>query len=293
MTQTLDITLLRTLVAIEECGGFGRAAAALYISQPTVSQHVRMLEQRLGHALVEKEGRRSKFTPAGEKLLIEARRILAVHDEALARLDAAGRHDIVLGSTETAADQLLPKLLRHLRTAFPDRQVLFQIERSTQMVVAVEKGTIDLAIVLDTGNSIPGALVGTLPLNWYSAPDWNDITDGVVPLAAYLEPCGMRQRALQELAANGLRANIVAESGTLEGVIAAARAGLCTAVLPSAGRAPEGLIVRHDLPSLGEISVRLTTRRGLDRSIEQVAVDALDDFFERLGPVRRMHAISA
>ncbi|UYO97454.1 LysR family transcriptional regulator [Microbacterium sp. M28] len=89
MDVTLDITLLRTFVAIREHGGFGRAAAALQCSQPTVSQHVRVLERRLGLSLVEKVGRVARFTPDGERLLIEARRIISVHDEALRQLRGA------------------------------------------------------------------------------------------------------------------------------------------------------------------------------------------------------------
>ena len=90
MDETLDIALLRTLIAIDEHGGFGRAAEALHRSQPTVSQHVRVLERRLGHPLVEKDGRGARFTDRGERLLIEARRIVAVHDEALGRLRTEG-----------------------------------------------------------------------------------------------------------------------------------------------------------------------------------------------------------
>lgn len=291
MPETLDIIQLRTFVAIDECGGFGRAAAALHMSQPTVSQHVRSLERRLQQPLVQREGRRAKFTLAGERLLGEARRILAVHDEALARLDVTRTSTIVVGSTETAAEQVLPELLRTLRAAYPERQVQFHIDRSTQMTDAVAKGTIDLAVVLDTGSTIAGAEVGTLPLNWYSAPGWTPPADGeAVPLVAYVEPCGMRQRALQELTEHGRRVEIAAESGSLEGVIAAARAGLGVAVLPSAGKAPAGLMARHDFPDLGQIFVRLITRRGLDVDVEQSALTALSGFFS---VTRYVHAVSA
>lgn len=291
MAETLDIIQLRTFVAIAECGGFGRAAAALRMSQPTVSQHVRQLERRLTQQLVERDGRKAKFTPAGEKLLIEARRILAVHDEALARLDVTRARTIVLGSTETAAEQILPELLATMHEAYPDRQVQFQIDRSTQMVDAVTKGTIDLAIVLDTGATVPGTEVGALPLNWYASPQWTPpATDAPVPLVAYAEPCGMRQRALQELGDRGRRVEISAESGSLEGVIAAARAGLGVAVLPSAGRPPAGLVVRRDFPELGQIFVRLIARRGLEGGLEETALAALGGFFA----VRRyVHAVPA
>ena len=291
MAETLDIIQLRTFVAIDECGGFGRAAVALHMSQPTVSQHVRSLEKRLQQPLVERDGRRARFTLAGEKLLAEARRILAVHDEALARLDVTRARTIVVGSTETAAEQILPELLGTLRRAFPDRQVQFHIDRSTKMTDAVTKGTIDLAVVLDTGSTVAGVEVGELPLNWYASPSWQPPGHGeAVPLVAYIEPCGMRQRALQELGDIGARVDIAAESGSLEGVIAAARAGLGIAVLPTAGRALAGLVVRRDFPDLGRIFVRLITRRGLEPDVEQAAMASLDGFFA----VRRhIHAVSA
>lgn len=291
MAETLDIIPLRTFVAIAECGGFGRAAAALQMSQPTVSQHVRLLERRLSQPLVERDGRRAKFTAAGENLLIEARRILAVHDEALDRLDVTRTRTIVLGSTETAAEQILPDLLATMREAYPDRQVQFRIDRSTQMVDAVAKGTIDLAVVLDTGSTVAGVQVGALPLHWYAAPDWTPpAPEAPVPLVAYVEPCGMRQRALQELGERGRRVQIAAESGSLEGVIAAARAGLGVAVLPSAGRAPAGLVVRREFPDLGQILVRLVARRGLDADLEETALGALEGFFS----VRRyVHPVAA
>lgn len=289
--STLDIIQLRTFIAIDECGGFGRAAAALHLSQPTVSQHVRSLERRLGQALVEKDGRKAKLTLAGEKLLIEARRILAVHDEALARMDATQDRTIVIGSTETAAEQILPELLTTLRAAYPGRQIQFVIDRSTAMTEAVTRGTIDLALVLDTGQAVPGIEVGALPLNWYASAAWEPPAQNeAVSLVAYVEPCGMRQRALRELGELGRSVEIAAESGSLEGVIAAARAGLGLAVLPSIGRAPSGLVVRRDFPDLGQIYVRLVTRRGLEDDLLTTAVGAMESFF---AVKRYVHAVSA
>lgn len=282
MSSSLDLVQLRSFVAIADCGGFGRAAAALHLSQPTVSQHVRQLERRLKLTLVEKDGRRAKFTADGERLLGEARRILAVHDEALARLDASTRRVLVIGSTETAAEQVLPQLLTTLRDAYPQRQVQFTIDRSTQMTEAVTKGTIDVAILLGLNTDTPGRLVGTLPLRWFARPGQALVTDQVVPLVAYSEPCGMRQRALTELGEAGFQVDLTAESTSLEGVIGAARAGLGVAVLPSADAVPAGLEERTDLPDLGVIGVYLAVRRGVELDVEAAALSALEGFFGQL-----------
>ncbi len=283
MADSLDLVHLRSFVAIADCGGFGRAASALHLSQPTVSQHVRGLERRLKQTLVERHGRQARFTTDGERLLTEARRILAVHDEALSRLDASGRGTLVIGSTETAAEQVLPQLLGTLRDAYPGRPVQFSIDRSTQMTEAVTHGDIDVAIILGLTGDTPGRRVGALPLHWYARPGLEvPLPDGGVPLVAYSEPCGMRQRALAELGTAGHRVEVTAESTSLEGVIAAARAGLGVAVLPSAGAAPHGLVVRDDLPALGVIGVHLATRRGLDLDVESAALTAMEEFFDAL-----------
>lgn len=281
MSDALDLTQLRSFVAIADCGGFGRAASSLHLSQPTVSQHVRLLERRLKQTLMRRVGRQAQFTVEGERLLVEARHLLSVHDQALERLDASRRSRIVLGSTETAADQILPGLLEALRGAYPELAVRFRIDRSTQLADAVGKGTVDLAVLLGLGTDVPGRRVGVLPLAWFSAPDWRRPRAGEpVPLVAYSEPCGMRQLALQELGEGGRAVEVTAESTSLDGVVAAARAGLGVAVLPTLGAVPAGLVRRPDLPDLGSIGVFLAARRGLDVDLEAAGLAALEVFFD-------------
>ena len=285
MSHPLDLTHLRSLVAIAETGGFGRAATTLHVSQSTISQHVRLLEKRLGKPLVERQGRSTRFTPAGERLLVEARRILAVHDDALDRFDALLSTTVIIGSTETAAEQVLPTLLAGLRAALPERQVQFHIDRSTQMIDGVTRGTLDLAVILGFPGDIPGRQVGTLELGWYSAAGASPqlgakyATGEHVPLVAYVEPCGMRQRAMARLGDAGATVELAAESTSIEGVLAAARAGLGVAVLPRGGGGPLGLELREDLPELGQIGVFLAARKGVDPDIEARAFDALSEFF--------------
>lgn len=262
----------------------------LHLSQPAVSQHVRQLEKRLGQELVERDGRGIRFTAAGEALLMEARRILAVHDEALLRLEADQKQPVIVGSTETAAEQILPQLLRTIREAYPERSVQFQIDRSTQISEFVTRGEVDLAVILGFGADTIGRRVGSLQLQWYAAPGWLPPSRSEsIPLVSYVEPCGMRQRALRELNSAGMMVDIAVESVSLEGVIAAARAGLGVAVLPAVGlQAPAGLALCESLPELGEIGVHLASRRGLDETLEQTAWSALNQFF---GSRRRLSVV--
>ncbi|MFB9443188.1 LysR family transcriptional regulator [Dactylosporangium vinaceum] len=279
MADPLDLIHLRTLVAIADCGGFHRAASALRVSQSTVSQHVRLLERRLKEPLVEKAGRGVRLTVHGEALLVEARRILAVHDESLRRLEIVAERAIVVGCTEHAADRMLPQLLAALRAAFPGRSVRFRIDRSTQLAQAVGRGQVDLAVVL-AGAEPLGTPVAELPLHWYAAERF--VRPGgrePWPVVAFEEPCGLRSRALSALELAGLMTTITAESTSLDGVVAAVRGGLGIALLPSTGRTPAGLVALPELPAVGAVWLHLAARRGIHPELEGTAVEASREFF--------------
>ncbi|WP_020416054.1 LysR family transcriptional regulator [Amycolatopsis sp. ATCC 39116] len=278
MTNSLDLEHLRTLIAIAECGGFGKAAAVRHISQPALSQHVRLLERGLKRKLFERDGRTMRFTREGERVLAEARRIIEVHDASLRRLEAERAPTIVVGSTEHSAEQILPEMIRALQAAFPLCATRFEIGRSTQLTESVGKGTVDFAFILDPTGRSAGHLVGSLPLVWYSARGWTP-PEGTLPLIAFEEPCGIRERALSVLAADDRHVEVAAQSTTLEGVLAGVRAGLGVALLPSAGGRPAGLSVRSDLPEAGTTQLRMVTRRGLPEEVEQAALTAGVEFF--------------
>ena len=281
MTNSLDLEHLRTLVAIAECGGFSKAAAVRHISQPALSQHVRLLERGLKRKLFERDGRNMRFTHEGERVLAEARRIIEVHDASLRRLEAAERdRTIVVGSTEHSAEQILPEMIRALQAAFPGYSTRFEIGRSTQLAEAVGKGTVDFAFVLDPGGQGAGHLVGRLPLVWYAARGWTAPGE-TWPLIAFEEPCGLRQRAMAALAGEGRHVEVTAQSTTLEGVLAGVRAGLGVALLPSAGGRPSGLSVRGDLPEAGTTQLRMVARRGLAAEVERTALEAGVEFFSQ------------
>jgi len=77
-----DPVLLRSFVAVVDCGNFTRAAERLHLTQSTVSQQIRRLEDALGSQVLDRDQRRVVATVEGERLLAYARRILALHEEA-------------------------------------------------------------------------------------------------------------------------------------------------------------------------------------------------------------------
>lgn len=277
MPAVLDVVALRSLVAVADQGGFHRAAENLLLSQSAVSQHVRRLEKTVGRPLVQRDGRVSRFTPEGEALVGEARRILAAHDAALVRLGVGdARESLVLGSTEHAADELLPRVMGALQEVFPTTAVRFRLDRSSRLNDALDRGTLDLAMYIGDVADAGSVSVGALPLTWYAAPGWRRPRhDAPIPLVVIDSPCTIRRRAVQTLSDHGLPVTIVGEAAYLAGVLNAARGGLGVALLAGGGPAPEGLEARTDLPAVAAERLHLRVRAGSDPRLLDAAVRAL------------------
>jgi DNA-binding transcriptional LysR family regulator len=88
MTAFDDLLLLRTFVCIVECGSISAAARRFRTAQPTLSRHLRLLEERCGTALLRRDTHRMSLTEAGQRLLTDAQTMLAHAEEADQRLRA-------------------------------------------------------------------------------------------------------------------------------------------------------------------------------------------------------------
>ncbi len=276
MLRVLDVAPLRSFVAVADCGGFQRAANSLHLSQAAVSQHVRRLEAAVGRPLVERQGRGSRFTPDGDTLLRQARRILALHDETLRDFGVESEQTLVIGSTEHAAAQLLPGLSTSLTDALPDCRLRFRVDRGAQLRKALDEGRIDVAMLLGRSDDLQATTVGELKLTWYSAPDWTPPgPDEPVPLVAFDDPCALRSRALETLAAHDIPVEVNCEAAHLAGVQAAVRAGLGIGLMATLGQAPDGLVARTDLPTPEPITLSVWSKRGLPLNLTEKVADSL------------------
>ncbi|MGC4933886.1 LysR family transcriptional regulator [Gordonia sp. DT30] len=245
----LDITPLRSLVAVATCGGFHRAATALHLTQSAVSQHVRRLETVTGMRLVEREGRVTRFTPDGEALLAHARTILAAHDEAVRRLNIrSSTPTLTVATSEHGADWALPVLSQILREQCPGHAVSFRLERSRRVIAAIDKGDVDVAVYHEPIGPRTELFGPQVAMRWFGAPDLVLDPERSVPLIVFDEPCSTRGVALDVLGKAGIDFGIVVESADLAGVTAAVRAGLGVVLLPVVSRPPEGMREVTSLP---------------------------------------------
>lgn len=276
--DTLDVIPLRSLLAIASCGGFHRAAAALHLSQSAVSQHVRRLEQVVGAPLVERSGRLMQFTPRGELLLAEARRILDVHDEVLRTVRVPREADmLVLGSTEHGSEQMLPEIIAALRREAPDTEVRLRLDRTARVADALEAGRLDIAVVLEIGSA--SATQPGLRLDWFAAPDWAAVDGEPVPLIQFDPPCVMRPAVLDLMSKSGTPFHTVVEVGDLAGGQSAARSGLGAILLPVVDRGLEGLRPVQGLPAPPPVRMTVRGREGVSGRVLRAVQDAVDAAF--------------
>lgn len=148
---------LQYLVALYDHGHFGKAAAACFVTQSTLSAGIRELETLLGMTLVERTKRVVRFSPTGERMVEKARTVLREAEAFSAMAQAAGKPlsgELRLSVIPTIAPFLLPRILPGLRKDWPDLQLYLREETSGAAVEALHKGQVDcvlLALPFATG----------------------------------------------------------------------------------------------------------------------------------------------
>ncbi len=277
MAQVLDIAPLRSLVAVADCGGFHRAAAALHLSQSAVSQHLRRIEAVVGQTLVERSGRGIVFTEVGHKVLRHARTILASHDAALDDLGATEQALLTIGATEHGADVMLAGLTRALRERLPERRVRFRLDRNVSLADSIERGLVDLAVMVDGAGLDRVNASGLVRLQWVSARTFAASTRDPLPLVIFSEPCTLREPAFAVLEKRDIAYEIAAECGDLSGLYAAVRSGLGVALLPMIGKLPDGLCPAEGLPPANRASILVRGRTGIEPDLLSTVDAAVRD----------------
>ncbi|MEM1261313.1 MAG: LysR family transcriptional regulator [Pseudomonadota bacterium] len=168
--RNLDITALRSLVAIADTHGVTRAAARVNLTQSAVSMQIKRLEQQCGQALLQKDGRGVVLTRAGEQLLAYARQMIALNDEAWHRMTEADCADeIRFGAPTDIVYPFVSDILRRVRELMPCLTVTLCTGLTHELKRRFDDGEID--IMLGTENSVSdgGETLRVAKQYWYGA----------------------------------------------------------------------------------------------------------------------------
>ncbi|MGE5528753.1 MAG: LysR substrate-binding domain-containing protein [Patescibacteria group bacterium] len=164
LEERMELSQLRTFVRVAAEGSFSRAAQALHLTQPAVSQQVRGLERELGLTLLYRKGKSVSPTRAGEILLEHAQALVAAADRGRAAMDefrTGRRGRLVLGAGNTTITFRLPRLLREYRRRHGAIEIIVRSGNSDQLLALLAQGQIDLALVT---SPVEGSGLQAVPL---------------------------------------------------------------------------------------------------------------------------------
>jgi len=146
----VDLRQLEIFVKVAEFGSFSRAAEALYLTQPTVSEHIRTLEEEVGVRLLDRLGRGAAVTRGGQLLLSYATRMLALQREARQAMDGfQGRMsgELLAGASTIPGEYVLPAMIGRFKEKYPDISITLLIGDSQTAVDWVAEGRAELGVV--------------------------------------------------------------------------------------------------------------------------------------------------
>lgn len=248
MNNQVELRQLRYFIAVAEELHFGRAAARLGIAQPPLSQQIQRLERLLDCRLLDRTSRRVQLTPAGQALLVEARRVLAAAGQAVEAARRAGRGEsgeLRVAFAATVMFLALPRIIRGFRDRYPLVHLDLREMPTGPQLAALHAGDIDIGFVREpqpdpeleivtvmreplriaVNRSHPLAARPTLAVRDLAHEPFVLFPEDLAP--------GLHAQVMALCRAAGFTPNVVEESRELYTSVSLVEAGLGVSILPA------------------------------------------------------------
>ncbi len=171
MLRNLDLTAVRSFVAVADTGGVTRAAGLLNLTQSAVSMQLKRLEEMLGTTLLDRSQRQIGLTTSGEQLLSYARRILELNDEVVSRMTDPGHEgEIVLGVPHDIVYPVIPDVLQRFNAAYPKMRVTLLSSNTRALKAQFAQGKVQVILTTEDTLDPGGETLIDVPLIWVGAP---------------------------------------------------------------------------------------------------------------------------
>ncbi|MPQ67336.1 MULTISPECIES: transcriptional regulator CynR [Pseudomonas] len=271
---------IRYLLAVAEHRNFTRAAEALHVSQPTLSQQIRQLEDSLGAALFDRSGRSIRLTDAGEAYVRFAR--LALQDleagkRAMHDVQDLSRGSLRLAMTPTFTAYLIAPLLHRFHSLYPG--ITLSVEEMTQdrLEAALAEDRLDIGIAF-TGMhlaDIQGEALFSETLSLMVGAAHPQATGKTLTadelerqsLVLLSQDFATRQHIDLYCRQHGIVPRIAIEANSISAIVELVRRGQLATILPAAIALEQpGLVALELTPGLPQRTVALLSRRGAWRS---------------------------
>jgi DNA-binding transcriptional LysR family regulator len=278
----MNLDQLRSVVVLAEELHFARAARRLGVQQPRLSQQLRRLEDELGVRLFERTTREVALTQAGEAFVAEARQSLAHAENAARSARRIGRGEVgtlVLGFVGSAANTLLPPVLRRFRDRCPGVELRLRELPSKRQADELLAGGIDVGMLyaplpgtageeLATQEFCRGRLLAALPARHPRAGRGSlpvaQLADDAFVLFPRALGSALHARILQVTRAAGFEPRVVQEAVQMQTIIGLVGAGIGVSIVPwtaAMGVRRDDVVFRALSPEAGGVPLHVAWRR--------------------------------
>jgi DNA-binding transcriptional LysR family regulator len=264
MARHLDLSSLRSFVAVAEAGGVTRAATQLNLTQSAVSMQLKRMEEALGHPLLDRSGRTVALTAHGELLLGYGRRLLALNDEAWGRMthdDFKG--ELNFGLPHDVIHPHVPGVLRRFAGEFPRVKVQLHSRYTSELKQDLARGEMDLIMTTEAELDPGGLNLAVHPLVWVGAVGGQIWRRRPVRFAS-ISRCMFRKPAFDALEREGVPCEIAVDSESMTAIDATVAADLAIYVQLAGAINQHHEVIRHGgaLPELPNYMVNLYVGQG-------------------------------
>ncbi len=240
---------LRTFVAVADSGSLSAAAPRLFLSQSSVSEQLRKLEERAGVPLLTRGKKGAAVTPAGARLLDYARRILSLNELAMQELRGQSLDgELRLAVTDYFRPGEIAGMLRRLRDRYPYLKLHVTVMKSAAIEAAAEMDAFDIGLsmrlIRERGDAAPhegrksGVVLRREALAWVAAPEIAAAPQATLPLVLLPDTCSMHQFVVQLLKRRRRAFEIGHSASGVAGLHLALAAGLGVSCLNASAIGP-------------------------------------------------------
>lgn len=145
----MDIQWLKTFATSAQLENFRRAAEKLYLAQPTVTMHIKNLEEHLGILLFERKGRSVRLTEAGRRFLPYARQIISNFESGVHDLESwrqGYKRKLTIAVSPLIAASMLPMIVRQFLAGYPDIEIVIEVMESIDINGTIAEGQADIGL---------------------------------------------------------------------------------------------------------------------------------------------------
>jgi DNA-binding transcriptional LysR family regulator len=257
--QNIDVALLRAFIAVAETGRMTTAAKIVHRTQGAISQQIKRLETQFDARLFDRKAGSASLTREGEKLLVNAHRLISLNDEVMDRMrtvDFTG--EVRLGVAHDIVRAMMPPVLRRFRQEHPNVLITLMSDTTQTLRADLRERKIDLAILTEPERGDRDQFLLTDQLIWVGAKGGDAHRRRPLSVALGQENCGFRAAAIKALTKARMPWRAICQFGSLESVFATLEADMAIALFLSR-TVPDRLAALRgrELPELPRFHINL------------------------------------